>query len=95
MLIEKLTSRAQDAEDLGASDGVDLGDTVAITKVDTDGGGSHTLLGELDDVLLDLLGLSLEPSGGGPTIGQRGAGNTLTVMLGKTYQEVSHHPHRN
>lgn len=40
-------------------DDLDLGDTVAVTKDNTDLGRSGTLLGQLADLLDDLLGAGL------------------------------------
>ena len=51
-----LTGALEDAQDLAAGHGANLGDTVAVTKDDTDLGGGHALLGQLADVLLDLKG---------------------------------------
>lgn len=45
------TVHLEDTEDLVAGDAADLGDTVGVTEDDTDLGGSHTLTGELEDVL--------------------------------------------
>jgi hypothetical protein len=74
------TSDTKDTEDLGTSDGLDLGDTLGITKKDTDLRRSHTLLSVLEDVFFDLLGLVLAPRRRRPTVRKRGAGNTLTTL---------------
>ena len=68
----------EDANDLLASDGLDLGDAVGVTEDDADLGGGETLLGELADVLLDLLGGDLEPRGGSALVGASGLGDALS-----------------
>ena len=45
----------QDSEDFAASHTLDLGDTVAISKGDTDLGGGSSLLSELDHLLRDVV----------------------------------------
>ena len=59
----------EDSEDLVASDDLDLGDTVRVTKDLTDLRGSGTLLCELADLLDDLLGSGLEPRRGVAAVG--------------------------
>ena len=49
-------------EDLVTGDRLDLGDTVRVTEDDADLRRGETLAGELEDVLLDLLGRGLEPA---------------------------------
>lgn len=51
------------------SDDLDLGDTMAVTQDNTDLGGGGTLLGQLADLLDDLLGGGLEPRGGVAAVG--------------------------
>jgi hypothetical protein len=68
----------EDANDLLAGDGLDLGDAVGITKDDADLRGGEALLGELADVLLDLLGGDLEPRGGAALVGASGLGDALS-----------------
>ena len=68
----------EDADDLLAGDGLDLGDAVGVTEDDADLGGGETLLGELADVLLDLLGGDLEPRGGSALVGASGLGDALS-----------------
>ena len=51
---KKGTHLAQDAQDLGASDRGDLGDTVRVTKHNADLRGGHALSGVFDNFLLDL-----------------------------------------
>ena len=57
------TGGLEDTDNLLASDLVYLGDTVGVTKDDTDLGGGKTLLGKLADVLLDIGGGELAPAG--------------------------------
>ena len=68
----------EDADDLLAGDGLDLGDAVGVTEDDADLGGGEALLGELADVLLDLLGGDLEPRGGSALVGASGLGDALS-----------------
>ena len=68
----------EDADDLLTGDGLDLGDAVGVTEDDADLGGGETLLGELADVLLDLLGGDLEPRGGSALVGASGLGDALS-----------------
>ena len=70
---------AEDAKNLGSGDTVDEGDTVGITKDHTNLRGGQTLLGKTADLVRNLSGGSLEPSGGGPLEGDGRAGNTLSV----------------
>ncbi|RUP22257.1 hypothetical protein BC936DRAFT_139101 [Jimgerdemannia flammicorona] len=58
---QTLTVGLQDTEDLVTSDALDLGDAVRITQDNTNLGGGHALLGELEDLLADLLWGGLEP----------------------------------
>ena len=55
-----------------------LGDTVRVSEDDTDLRGGETLLGELEDVLADLLRGRLEPSRRGSLVGKRRGGDTLS-----------------
>lgn len=73
------TSALEDTEDLVTSNETDLGDTLAVTELDTDLRGGHTLTGELDDLLNNLLGGGLEPRGGSATVGQSRARDTLSL----------------
>jgi len=54
----------EDTHNLLSGDRVNLGDTVGVTEDDTDLGGGKTLLGELTDVLLNVGGRNLAPTGG-------------------------------
>jgi len=55
----------ENTHNLLSGDRADLGDSVRVTKDDTNLGGGKTLLGELADVLLDIGGRNLAPTGGG------------------------------
>lgn len=61
------------------SDNLDLGNTVGVTEDDTNLGGGSTLLGELADLVDDLLGGGLEPRGGVARVGDRGGRNALAL----------------
>jgi hypothetical protein len=54
-------SLLEDAENLGTSDGFNLGDTVGITESNTNLGGGSTLTCELDDLLNEVVGGDLNP----------------------------------
>jgi len=73
------TLRLEDTEDLVTSHETDLGDTLRVTELDTDLRGGHTLTGELDNLLDNLLGGGLEPRGGSSAIGQSRGGDTLSL----------------
>ena len=66
----------QDTEKMGWS--AHLGDSVRVSEDDTDLRGRETLLGELEDVLADLLRGRLEPRGSGSLVGKRRGGDTLS-----------------
>jgi hypothetical protein len=59
MTFNKTDSR--EVEHRHTSNNLDLGDTVRVSEDNTDLGWSCTLLGELADLVDDLLGSSLEP----------------------------------
>lgn len=58
------TVSLEDTHNLLSGDRADLGNTVGVTKDDTDLRRSKTLLGELADVLLNIGGRNLAPTGG-------------------------------
>merc|ERR1711991_811394 len=59
----------------------ELGNTVRVTQHHTNLGRGVTLLGELADVLADLLGRDLEPRRRGALVRNRRAGNILTRVV--------------
>lgn len=67
------------------SDNLDLGNTVAVTEDNTDLGGSGTLLGQLADVVHDLVGGDLEPCRGGAGVGDGRGGNALALAVKATH----------
>lgn len=73
----KHTSDLEDAQDLGAGDGGDLGHAHGVTQADTDLRWGQTLLGELDDLLLDGVRLDAAPRRRGAAVREGGAGNAL------------------
>lgn len=75
----------EDAEDLGASDILDLTDTVGVTEDDTDLSGGDTLASKLADALRDVLGGHLEPCGSGTLVGEGRSGDTLTRIVHATH----------
>jgi len=89
MWARRVTLRLEDTEDLGASDRLDLGDTVGITEHHTDLRGGHALLGHLGDLVNNGGGGGLEPSGGGPPIGLGRSGNTLSVRTNRNEASLS------
>ena len=89
MWARRHTLRLEDTEDLGASDRLDLGDTVGITEHHADLRGGHALLGHLGDLVDNGGGGGLEPRGGGPPIGLGRSGNTLSVLTNRTEASLS------
>ena len=73
------TLRLEDTEDLVTGDETDLGNTLRVTELNTDLRGGHTLTGELDNLLDNLLGGGLEPRGGSAAVGQSRSGDTLSL----------------
>lgn len=61
---------------------------MAVTEDDTDLRGSGTLLGQLGDVLDNLVGGGLEPRWGSARVGDGGGGNTLALGVKATHDEV-------
>ena len=51
----------EDSQNLGTSNALNLGDTHGVSKSDTDLGRGETLLGELENLLNNILGLELQP----------------------------------
>lgn len=64
---------------------LDLGNTVRVTENDTNLRGSRALLGELADLVDDLLGGGLEPRRRGARVGERGGRNALSVAVKTTH----------
>lgn len=62
-----------------------LGDTVAIPQHNTNLRRRSTLLGELADLVDDLVGGDLEPGRGGTRVRDRRAGDTLSVTVHATH----------
>ena len=75
----KHTSDLEDAQNLGAGHGGDLRDAHGITQADTDLRRGETLLGELDDLLLDRVRLDAAPRRRGAAVRERRAGNALAA----------------
>ena len=67
------------------SDNLDLGNTVGVTEDNTDLGRGGTLLGQLADVVDNLVGGGLEPRGGGAGVGDGGGGNALALAVKTTH----------
>lgn len=73
------TVGTEDTDDLSTSKVLDLANTVLVTEQDANLAGSQTLLGELDDKLVDFLVAGLEPAGSTAAVREAGARNTLTI----------------
>lgn len=69
----------QDSEDFAASDALDLGDSVAISESDTDLRRHVSLLGKLNNLLNEVLGLDFDPAWSGLSVWQASAGDTLAL----------------
>lgn len=54
---------------------------MGVTENNTDLGRGGTLLGQLADVVDNLVGGGLEPRGGGAGVGDGGGGNTLALAV--------------
>lgn len=77
----------QDAEHALASHRADLGNSVGVTEDDTNLGGGQTLLGELANVVSDLLGGGLQPGRGSPLVGEDRPGDTLSIEKKLTHDK--------
>ena len=64
---------------------LDLGNTVGVTEDNTDLGGGGTLLGQLADVVHDLVGGGLEPRRSGAGVGDGRGGNALALAVQATH----------
>jgi hypothetical protein len=60
---KKLTVRLENSQNLVTSDNLDLGNTMRVTKKNTNLGGSKTLTSVLDNLLNDRVGSKLQPAG--------------------------------
>lgn len=67
------------------SNDLGLGNAVGVTEDDTDLGGGSTLLGELANLINDLLGGGLEPGGGVAGVGDGGGRNALSLGVKTTH----------
>ena len=77
----------QDPEDLVAGDESHLGDTVAVPENDADLGRGQTLLRQLEDLLLDVVGGELQPVGDGAAVGERRLRDALAGRVHTTHDE--------
>lgn len=73
-----ITGNLQDTKNFATSDVFNLGNSIRITKSDTNLGGGHTLLGELANLVDDFTGGDFQPRRRGPPVGKSGFGNTFT-----------------
>ena len=71
----------ENAEDLVAGDGLDLGDAVGITEHHTDLRWGHTLLRHLSDLVDDAVLVGLQPRRGRPPVRLGRTGDTLAVVV--------------
>jgi len=69
----------QNTQNLAASHALDLGNAVAVSESDADLGGGASLLGELHNLLDEVVGGNLDPAGGRLAVGEASAGNTLAL----------------
>ena len=78
----------QDPEDLVTGDESHLGDTVAVPENDADLGRGQSLLGQLEDLLLDVVGGELQPVGDGAAVGERRLRDALAGRVHTTHDEL-------
>ena len=69
----------QDSEDLIACHSLDLGDTVVVSEHNTDLGGGAALLGELHDLLHEVVGGDLHPTRRSGSEGEASSCDTFAV----------------
>jgi hypothetical protein len=81
---------AEDTEDLGSSDGLDLGDSVAITQSHTDLARGQTLLGELEDLRLHRVSIDLAPGRRRCSVRPSGTGDTVSGSMHATHDEIDY-----
>jgi len=67
------------------SDNLDLGNTVGVTEDNTDLGRGGTLLGQLADVVDNLLGGGLQPRGSSAGVGNSRGRNALALGVKTTH----------
>jgi hypothetical protein len=79
----------EDTHNLLSSDRANLGDSVRITEDDTNLGGGKTLLGELADVLLNVGGRNLAPTGGSAFVRAGTLGDTLSWCVHASHLAVN------
>ena len=82
------TVSLKDANNLLSSDGLDLSDTVGVTKNDTNLGGGQTLLGKLADVFLNIGGRDLQPRRRRALVWEGSLGDTLSWCMHTTHAVV-------
>jgi len=75
----------EDSQNSVTSDDLDLGDSVGVTEDNTDLRRSGTLLGQLADLVDDLLGGGLHPRGSGARVGDGGGRNALAIAVKSTH----------
>ena len=77
----------EDSKDLVPGDESHLGDTVAIPENHANLGRGQPLLGQLEDLLLDVVRGELQPVGNGAAIGERRLRDALTGRVHTTHGE--------
>ena len=85
--IRSQTLRLQDAQDLVSGDEPDLSHAMTVPENDTDLRRGQSLLGQLEDLVLDIVRGQLEPIGDRSAIWQGGLGNTLSRCVHATHGE--------
>jgi hypothetical protein len=71
----------ENSENSVTGDKLDLGNTMAVAKDNTNLRGSGTLTGELGDLLNNLLGGGLQPRRSGARVGESGGRNALSLAV--------------
>ncbi len=75
------TGSLENAQNLRASDRLDLGDTMRVAQDQTNLRGSQTLASQLADLIAEVVRRNLQPRRGSATVGEGGIRNTLAIKV--------------
>merc|ERR1719245_2712099 len=79
----------QNSQNLVTGDEPDLCNTMGIPEDDTNLRGGQTLLGQLENVFLDLIGSQFQPVGNTTAVRQSRLGNTLSGSVHTNHGEAA------